>query len=782
MQEVTVIAEATEPAEDSRGKRLQIIAAFSEIIKGKRSDAIKGRSACGIEDIWKEDSDHYDGVDDANRATASVLKGMTPYDSIREVQRDPATRSTVFLRITRPYVDAASARVADMLLPTDDRNFAIRPEPKPELTRMVEAAYPPPAMPGAQMPAQPPQPQPQQQQGGFMGMMGRLMGGMQQAPAQPQAPMPDPAAAQAAQAKQILDAAKEAADRSQTCIDDYLTECRYHAEVRKVIESAAKLGTGILKGPVPVNVRKRAALNEGGQWSVVMQQKIAPHSVFVPVWNFYPDPACGNDIQKGSYTWEMDEITTRGLTDLKADPSYLPEMIDMCLAEGPISPVTGTSMRKEGQKPPDSEVFQIWYFYGQVSKKEMEAAGCRTGDKEMYPAIVTMVNDRVVKVSLSPLDSGEFPYDVMVWQARPDHWSGVGVSRQMRECQRGANAAVRNLMDNAGLSAGPQIIVNRSLIRPANGQWKVEPRKIWWSVENSDVPDVTKAFTIVTIETRQAELMNILQFWLKEAEDVTGLPMLLQGQQGSAPDTVGGMQIMNNNGSTVLRRIARTFDDRVTEPHIGRYYEWVLLYGPDDAKGQFTVDARGSSALVEREMQAQQLVQMLGASINPAYGLDPELVMREFLKSMRFDPKGLELSDEKKQAMANQPPPEAPQVTAAKIMAESRAASDQSRMQTHQMTLQQDSQERGLDRQIEALQVQIDAQLANAKIGSVERQNLENAKKGLTETVLKLNTQKDLALGSAVADLHKHRNPSPQVATPGTEPPGRAPAGQAFQK
>ncbi len=63
---------------------------------------------------------------------------------------------------------------------------------------------------------------------------------------------------------------------------------------------------------------------------------------------------------------------------------------------------------------------------------------------------------------MSPLDSGEFPYDVMVWQATPNSWAGAGVSRQMRECQKGANAAVRNLMDNAGLSSGPQVIVNRN--------------------------------------------------------------------------------------------------------------------------------------------------------------------------------------------------------------------------------------------------------------------------------------------------------------------------------
>jgi hypothetical protein len=182
----------------------------------------------------------------------------------------------------------------------------------------------------------------------------------------------------------------------------------------------------------------------------------------------------------------------------------------------------------------------------------MEAAGCKCSDgKELYPAIVTMVNDRVIKVSLSPLDSGEFPYDVMVWQARTDHWAGVGVSRQMRECQKGANAAVRNLMDNAGLSAGPQIVIDRNKLVPANNRWELTPRKVWYTKADEEMDDVRKAIWIVSIETRQAELMNILQFWLREAEEVTGLPMLLQGQMGvaSQTDKVGIANIMNNNGS-----------------------------------------------------------------------------------------------------------------------------------------------------------------------------------------------------------------------------------------
>lgn len=753
--------------DDHKAQRMAIVEAFADIVKGKRSEAIEARRGSGIEEQWQEDEDQYAGIDAVNRGNSKQQKGRTTTDSTREIVKDMSGRSTVFLKITRPYVDAASARVADMLLPTDDRNFAIKPEPRPELTKLIKQSQE--TMAALPVPAQPPAPV-----GGLRGMMGKMFGAGQPAPAAMPGAMPqEPSEVEKAADK--LAKAKASAERAQEEIDDWLVQCRYHAEVRKVIEGAAKVGAGILKGPQPVMMRNRAAklqedpATKASAWVVEMQEKVAPKSKYISHWNFYPDGSCGDNIQNGSYVFECDDITYRRLAELKKDKSYIGEMIDMCLEEGPTSPTDGTRKLKEGEKSSEKDLYQIWYFHGMVSKKDMEAAGCKCSSKELYPAIATMVNDRVIKVTMSPLDSGEYPYDVMVWQSKTDYWAGEGVARQMRECQKGANAAVRNVMDNAGLSAGPQIVINRSLIRPANGKWELTPRKVWWSVADEAVEDVTKAFAIFNIQTLQSELMAILQFWLKQAEDVTGLPMLLQGQQGSAPDTLGGTEIVNNNGSTVLRRIARIFDDRVTEPHIGRYYEWLLLYGPDEAKGQFTIDARGSAALVERSMQAQQLIQMVGLSLNPAYGLDPELVIKEFLKSMRFDAKALTLSDEKKQEMAQRPPPEDPQVTAAKIMAKSRDDGTIANAQIKKMELTEKFKDADLDRA-----------LKSETLSSEERRHLEEMKVKLADTALKLKTQTDLTVGAHAVDMHNRRNPAPQVASPAVEPIGRAKPGQAF--
>lgn len=777
-------------SESDKSARMAEIERFAEIIKGKRKDAIEGRRASGIEAIWTEDEDHYEGGE--QYGNSGLEKSKAADGGLTQARKKPVGRSTAFANITRPYCDAASARVADMLLPTDDRNWAIRTTPDPKLINSRDDMRPAKGPDGQPMlRAVQPQPTQEPQQPGMMSRMGSAVAGMfggQSAPQQqPQAEQQPVTVGELAQ--QLIEQAKQGAERAQTVIDDWLTECRYHAEVRKVIECTSRLGVGILKGPHPTKRKARAVSQTSEGWRLSMDVKVAPTSLFVSPWNFYPDPNCGETVAKGAYVLERDDITARGLKDLKGmeGSGYIDEMIDLCLEEGPISAVNGATKQSDNYKLSDKDLFEIWYFHGQVSKKDMQAAGCEC-ETEEAPCVVTMVNDRIIKISMSPLDSGEFPYDVMVWQDKIGHWAGIGVARQMRTCQKGLNGAVRAMQDNAGISSGPQIIVDSTKIEPADGKWMITPNKLWRRrVDAEDMGDVRQAFTVISIETRQVELLNIIHYWTKTAEDVTGLPMLLQGQQGGAPDTLGATQIVNNNGSTVLRRIARTFDDRVTEPHIGRYYEWLLLHGPEDAKGDFQIDARGSSALVERDMQNRAMMQLLSASINPAYMLDPEKVMKEVLKGMRLDPKGVELDDEQKKSMSERQPPEDPRITAAKIMAESKKEALGADIQKTQLQLESSAKESQLDRELAQRQMEIDAQLASAELSSAERRDLERQKVLLASVSLRLQVQermsgagiahqKDIAMGNHRMALH---NVS-QVIQPAAEPAGKALPGQAF--
>lgn len=771
-----------------REKKLQQVEQIGQAIAKKRDEAIKARAASGIEEIWLEDEEAYQGIDEANRNEAKAYKPAHPSGSFSTVRREQA-RSTVFLNITRPYVDAAAARVADMLMPTDDRNWAIKPTPMPELEAVVKQSL----QPQAQMPMEMANPQ----QPGAAQMPPQMPAGAGQVPPQAMAPQ---MAGTLGQAKQILDEAKKCAEKAEKRIEDWLVQCNWHSEMRKVMEDCARLGTGILKGPTPTRRRNMQYVDGVLQ----IQVSIEPESSRIDPWNFFPDGACGEDIHDGSHVFERDQISSRKLRELKEAPGYLAHQIDAVIEEGP-GKIYETSNRFEKSQN-DEEKFEIWYYYGILDREDLECLGVDIEGEGAnligIPAIVTLVNDRAIKAALNPLDSGDFPYDVIPWQRRAGHWAGVGVARQIRTPQRMINAATRNMMDNSGLSGGPILVVRRGLIEPADGRWELTPRKLFFATQEADVRSVSDAITSIIIPSNQAEMTNIIQFALKMAEDVTGLPMIMQGQQGQAPDTVGGMQMMQNNASTVLRRIARTFDDCITEPHIRRYYNWLMTYGKDEEKGDYLIDARGSSALVERDIQNQAIMGMGNLVANPAFGIDPKKWFKEACSAQRLDFKRFAYSDEDMAKLANQPPPPMPQVEVAKIRAETEIKKTQLEIQSEQAIAQTENQtlqtkikvdtdrdvafvnaqhERNINEaNLRMQELQIKKEIELLKYSTQQKISLEKAKVDLARDTMKLQVTKELAAASNALDAHKHV--TPPAGKPPVEPPGRAAPGNSYHQ
>lgn len=725
--------------------------ALGLVLAKTRSEAIEGRANCGIEDEWLEDEEFYEGIDDANRIEHRAWRSK-PLGQVGALSRqDQGTSSTVFLNITRPYTDAAAARVGDMLLPTDDTAWAIKPTPIPgmgaiadgkiptEITRQIEQRF----------------------------------------PGDPQAQGAE-AAKFSQQAKTKMDEAKEKAGAATKRIEDWHVECQFHAEMRTVIDDCSKSGTGIMKGPI-LEKRKTVVYKDG---VLEIAEETKPGSRRIDYWNFYPDPGCGERIHDGTYTWERDDITPKALMALKGLPGYVNEQINECLREGPSRATKEVPERVEqltqGLGRDGKNLFEIWYCHTMLDQHDLIAIG-KDVDPEtpiLVPAQVTMVNNRVIKVAGNPLDTGDFPYDIMVWQARTGLPWGIGVPRQVRTPQRIVKGAARNMMDNAGRSGGPQLVLKQGTVMPANGIYEIVPWGIWLAAEDADLDHLDNAFRFVTVPMLQKELEAIVYMGLKLAEDTTGIPMIMQGQTGeSTPDTLGGMQMLQNNASSVLRRIARLYDDRLTEPHIRRYYTYLLQYGEEEEKGDYQIDARGSSALVERDLQAQQILQMGSMVANPIFGLDPKKWMSEHLKSQRLDPKKFEYDDEEwKQVveqMAQQPQDQSlavaqlrSEVDIMRLKMEAEAKNAELQVQVSEA-----EQDREVNLVIEAMRTEIE----QMKLEGNKDINLDSLETKLADSAMKLRTQLKLAnMSNAMKAV--------EVATPPTEPPGRAEPGKAYQE
>jgi hypothetical protein len=141
--------------------------------------------------------------------------------------------------------------------------------------------------------------------------------------------------------------------------------------------------------------------------------------------------------------------------------------------------------------------------------------------------------------------------------------------------------------------------------------------------------------------------------------------------------------------------------------------------------------------------------------------------MDEYLKSRRFDPKMFDLTDEEKAEIANRPQPEDPRIAAAKIASMTALKVAGIKDTTEQKKIEVTSADNQMDAKVALEKINAEMDKAMSGDGTTRDTALQKIKADLAAITLKLQVQKELA-------------PGPQVATPSSEPPQRAPNGQAF--
>jgi len=707
-------------------ERLQ---AFGQSMSHQRDEWIRARYSYGVDKRWLEDEDQYNAKDNVNKAASQMMTSVEQGYPVTTQGAKPH-RSTVYIGLTRQKTNAAEARISDILLPTDDRNWGIKPTPKPKLMAMSRDTQ----MAGDKETGQP------------------LMN-------------PDTGEPLAMRdiARAAMKTAREKSDAMQLEIEDQLVECDYNGELRKVLHNSARLGTGVIKGPIVTNRTRKAWQpykdmegNTIHQLDIV--NEVTPASFSVDPRNIWPDPGCGDSIHNGKGIYEREQLTSRQVRDLAKQPGFMKGQLRKVLEEGPKKSATFQELKDDDQRDIARDVYEMWSYWGEVDHDDLEAAGLKMGEKDELRAVsacVVMINSTIVKAFLNPLEGGDLPYDFYVWERVSDSVWGYGIPYLMRAQQKVLNAAWRQMMDNAGVSSGPQIIVKAGAIQPADKQWQISARKIWFATD--EVDDVRKAFTAVEFNSHQAELSGIIKMAMELADMETGVPVIMQGEKGAAPDTVGGMQMLMNSANVVLRRLVKQFDDMVTRPHIRRYYDYNMMYNEDEEiKGDFSIDARGSSALLIRDIQNQAFLNLLAAGANPVYGvyLDTQKLFEKALQAQHIDPKDVfksedELEKIKEQQKNPQQAAPDPAMAVAQLRgqiemekAKAQNAGDMAELQVRQGIAQQEGE-------IRMAEMQLTREIEMLKMANNQNLTLEQIKAKLADTAMRERGKKELYAAEA---------------------------------
>jgi len=193
----------------------------------------------------------------------------------------------------------------------------------------------------------------------------------------------------------------------------------------------------------------------------------------------------------------------------------------------------------------------------------------------------------------------------------------------------------------------------------------------------------------------------------------------------------------------------------VTRPHLRRYYDYNMLYDEDESiKGDFSVDARGSSALLVRDVQNQAFLNLLAAAANPIFGkyIDPKKLFEKALQAQHIDPAEVfkpedeieEMEAAEKQAMAQAQEPADPKIEAARIRAESDMAKIQAQNDGDAAELNTRLQIAQANIQARREQMQMQREIEMMRLANQQNVSLEQIKAKLAETSIRERGKKEL--------------------------------------
>jgi hypothetical protein len=504
-----------------------------------------------------------------------------------------------------------------------------------------------------------------------------------------------------------MDVAKRASENMSREIDDQLTECQYPKHSRRSIDDLCKLGSGVMKGPLNGKAAqrwKKVSQIMGGQATDVY--KLAPTAegnrpiaLRVDPWAFFPDTNA-TEMESSESELERHLPNRSQLRRLTKLLDFNKPAVEALLKDGPGHGANSDldylaqlrTITNEGSAVTDRYV--LWEYHGPLECDEIEtivmmlegeeaAAKWREDYSELdeVRVIVFFCNDKLLKIEPDwLLDSNETLYSVASFEkSGTSVLGGYGVPAMMRDPERALRAAFRMLLDNGGLSVGPQIVIDKSKVTPEDGQWKMAPRKVWLK-SGDDITADTKVFEMFNIPSNTDELVKIIELSLKFIDEMTSLPLIAQGEQGAhITQTAGGMSMLMNSANVIFRDVVKNWDDDMTTPMIRRFYDWNMQFSPkEELKGDMQVEARGTSALLVREIQSANLMLIAqNWSSHPILGKALKVydALRLAVQSLSINPDDiLGTRDEFEQRMkeAAESQPDDPRIVAAQIDAQSR--------------------------------------------------------------------------------------------------------------
>jgi len=593
---------------------LQVIG-NDELVKKEKEEANKAMEERQSEAVILGLASHvrecWDAAKRAKKPIENImLKGLRQrngeYESDKKAQIQAQGGSDIYMMITEVKCRAAESWLRDILLDTGTPPWDLQPTPIPDLTPDHTAEL----------------------QQALAAEVVRLV------ETEGQAPTPDKMAQLKEMISQdyrfkLLQAADDRAKRMKLKISDQFAQGGWAESFNDFVTDLVTYPCAFIKGPIVRRQRKLSyGKDEAGNTTVKADETIAPEFERVDPFRIYPEPGI-TDVNQG-YLFEHHPLSRTELADLIGVPSYDDDAIRKVLETGngqswineDVELQKDEEERKFHSFDRPTEVYDALEYWGKVSGKMLREWGMEEEDvpdeAKEYDTCVWMVGNYVIKAVLNYDPLGEKPYAKTSFIKHPGAFWGKGIPEIIEDLQGVCNAAARALINNMGISSGPQVEVNLERIPPNEDITQMHPWKIW-QVTNDPLGSSSPAVKFTQPDDNANTLMGVYDRFAKLADDHSGIPSYLQGDINvkGAGRTASGLSMLMGSAGKGIRQVVMHIDSDVIKPIVHRQFVYNMRYDEDESiKGDVEILPRGAINLAVKETVNVRRIEFLNATAN----------------------------------------------------------------------------------------------------------------------------------------------------------------------
>ena len=525
-------------------------------------------------------------------------KGEYEPNVLNEIRKTGGSES--FLRMTSQKCTTAESWIKDTLLPAGDKVWGIDPSPIPNLNPELQPMFD----------------QKVQQEIDQMEQSGMTL-------------TPEDIDNLKTEAlnnfdKERYDKAKESANRMEKLIEDQLLEGGWEQAFKDFIMHLTTFPAAIIKGPFTLMKKKLKYVQDPATGKFSPKIEVVPTVSFkcVNPHDWYPSPesSCPDDgycIEKIRYQ-PKDIVAMRGLD------GYNDNNINQALEQ-----YGRTGLREytiEDYQRNRLENKNIWYsqtdrlidaleFWGSVPGQLLEDWGMHVEDVYAeYEVWAILIGNYVIKAELNPDTIGRKPYHVTSFEKVAGSNWGFGIPQKMEATQQFANAVFRSLVNNIGIASGPMVAYDYSRLVPGQDLTHLHPWKVF--LYKNAPGQAGSAVNFFQPDSRSQELAAIIETCKKLADDDTGVPRYVQGEQSGASvgasRTASGLSMLMQAASKTIKQVIANVDKDVIQRIIQMMYDRNMIYSDDESiKGDCIIKVRGSIGLTIKEATQEKRTNLL---------------------------------------------------------------------------------------------------------------------------------------------------------------------------